>query len=59
MYSVTSVGEEHQVQVKSIFPVCELLFDPSEINGGSVVVLMERGFCPVTRVIKFEIQPGV
>lgn len=56
---MTSVGEEHQVHVKSIFPVCELLFDPSEINGGSVVVLMERGFCPVTRVIKFEIQPGV
>lgn len=50
---MTSLGEEH------FFSVCGLLFDPSGINGGFVVVLMERGFCPVIRVIKFEIQPGI
>lgn len=49
---MTDLGEEH------FFSVCGLLFDTSEINGGSVVVLVKRGFCPVTRVIKLEIQPG-
>lgn len=49
---MTDLGEEH------FFSVCGFLFDPSKINGGFAVVLMERGFCPVTRVIKLEIQPG-
>jgi len=47
------VFEENSVS----FPACGLQFGPTEINGGSAVVEMERGFCPVlvqSRVIAFE-----